>query len=513
MKRSSPRRESFSIAREGQGIVNHAGAAVLRELADRFEYTSTLCDGLDPLRARRATHHPGAVLTDLAVSIADGGDCLRELAVLHDQPDLFGHVASVPTASRVISRLTRGHLEQLRAARRRMRDQVWRKAGRPELLVLDIDATLVTSHSEKEEASGNYKHGFGFHPLACFLEATGDALSALLRGGSAGSNTARDHIEVFRLACDQLPEWVQEEPMLVRCDSAGASHDFLNAVRAREKAKFWVGFELREEVREAILKVPEEAWEAAIRQDGEDREGAEVCELDQLDLCGWPTGTRAICRRERPHPGAQLSFTDHQGWRFQVFITDQEEEDTEPAPAARTRSDVPRRPGSAPSPSRASCRTRSGSSWCSPLTTCSATSAASPSPVRRSAGSRELCAPAAAHRRAPGQAGSPGYPPAPAQLALDRTSGHRLRSHSRAPRDLIGVRLRTLTGPETGSTPHTHGCRRPTRRARIIAPSVQSTTSGGPNQPPRPTLRPRISTPSGYSPAPPAGESFVQHLG
>lgn len=327
MKRSSPRRQSFSIAREGQGIVNHAGAAVLRELADRFEYTSTLCDGLDPLRARRATHHPGAVLTDLAVSIADGGDCLRELAVLHDQPDLFGHVASVPTASRVISRLTRGHLEQLRAARRRMRDQVWRKAGRPELLVLDIDATLVTSHSEKEEASGNYKHGFGFHPLACFLEATGDALSALLRGGSAGSNTARDHIEVFRLACDQLPEWVQEEPMLVGCDSAGASHDFLNAVRAREKAKFWVGFELREEVREAILKVPEEAWEAAIRQDGEDREGAEVCELDQLDLSGWPTGTRAICRRERPHPGAQLSFTDHQGWRFQVFITDQEEED------------------------------------------------------------------------------------------------------------------------------------------------------------------------------------------
>ena len=363
MKRNSPHRQSFSIATDGQGIVNHAGAAALRELADRFGYTSTLCDGLDPLRARRATHHPGAV----------------------------------PTASRVISRLTRGHLEQLRAARRRMRDQVWRKAGRPELLVLDIDATLVTSHSEKEEASGNYKHGFGFHPLACFLEATGDALSALLRGGSAGSNTARDHIEVFRLGCDQLPEWVQEEPMLVRCDSAGASHDFLNAVRAREKAKFWVGFELREEVREAILKVPEEAWEAAIRQDGEDREGAEVCELDQLDLCGWPTGTRAICRRERPHPGAQLSFTDHQGWRFQVFITDQEEEDIalgspEPAPAARTRSDVPRRPGSAPSPSRASCRTRSGSSWCSPLTTCSATPAASPSPVRRSAGSRELCA-------------------------------------------------------------------------------------------------------------------------
>lgn len=327
VKRSSPCRHSFSIATDGQGIVNHAGAAALRELADRFEYTSTLCDGLDPLRARRATHHPGAVLTDLAVSIANGGDCLRDVAVLHDQPDLFGHVASVPTASRVISRLTPSHLEQLRAARRRMRDQVWQQAGRPELLVLDIDATLVTSHSEKEEASGNYKHGFGYHPLMCFLEATGDALSAILRTGSAGSNTARDHIEVFHLACEQLPEWVQEEPILVRCDTAGATHDFLNAVRARKKAKFSVGFELREDVRQAILTVPQEAWEPAIRQDGEDREGAEVCELDHLDLSNWPVGTRAICRRERPHPGAQLSFTDHEGWRFQVFITDQQDED------------------------------------------------------------------------------------------------------------------------------------------------------------------------------------------
>ncbi|MGH7922061.1 MAG: hypothetical protein ACREQM_19270 [Candidatus Dormibacteraceae bacterium] len=92
---------------------------------------------------------------------------------------------------------------------------------------------------------------------------------------------------------------------------------FLNAVWAREKAKFSIGFELREDVREAILNLPEEAWEAAIHQDGEDREGAEVCELEHLDLSGWPVGTRAICRRERPHPGAQLSFTDHEGWRFQ----------------------------------------------------------------------------------------------------------------------------------------------------------------------------------------------------
>ena len=300
MKRSSPRRESFSIAREGQGIVNHAGAAVLRELADRFEYTSTLCDGLDPLRARRATHHPGAVLTDLAVSIADGGDCLRELAVLHDQPDLFGHVASVPTASRVISRLTRGHLEQLRAARRRMRDQVWRKAGRPELLVLDIDATLVTSHSEKEEASGNYKHGFGFHPLACFLEATGDALSALLRGGSAGSNTARDHIEVFRLACDQLPEWVQHPwpevlPPGWTSSIYGSAAVHAQAVefdRGRGRARHpgaVHGNAINAATRRAAPSAPsrKRLWEAAEdREAGECRARTSVCstaaDLDQL---------------------------------------------------------------------------------------------------------------------------------------------------------------------------------------------------------------------------------------
>lgn len=327
MKRTSPRRQSFTITTEGRGVVNHAGAAALRELADQFDYTRALCDGLDPLRLDRAIHHPGAVLTDLAVSIADGGTCLSDLATLSDQPDLFGHVASVATASRVISRLTKDHLKQLRTARRRLRDEVWKRAGRPELLVFDIDATLVTAHSEKEEASGTYKHGFGFHPLMCFLETTGEALAGILRAGSAGSNTARDHIEVFHLGCDQLPQRMQKDPILVRCDSAGASHDFLNAVRAREHTRFSIGFELREEVREAILSVSEDAWTPAIRQDGEDREGAHVCELEQLDLSAWPVGTRAICRRERPHPGAQLSFTDHEGWRFQVFITDQEDED------------------------------------------------------------------------------------------------------------------------------------------------------------------------------------------
>lgn len=327
MKRSSTRRPSFTVTTDGQGLVNHAGAAALRELADRLGFTQALCDGLDARRSPRAIHHPGAVLADLVVSIADGGDCLSDLAALRDQPDLFGHVASTPTAWRVIERLQDGDLERLRQARAHLRRRAWQSAGTPELLVLDIDATLVTSHSDKELASGNFKHGFGFHPLTCFLEATGEAMAAILRTGSAGSNTVADHIEVFKLACAQLPQEVREDPVLVRCDSAGATHQFLQTVRGRKNTKFSVGFDLRDPVREAILAVDEERWTPAIRQDAEEREGADVCELLDLDLSAWPSGTRAICRRERPHPGAQLSFTDHEGWRFQVFITDQEDSD------------------------------------------------------------------------------------------------------------------------------------------------------------------------------------------
>ena len=199
-------------------------------------------------------------------------------------------------------------------------------AGAPEQIVLDIDATLVTSHSEKELAKGNFKGGFGFHPLTCYLEATGEALAAILRPGNAGSNTASDHVAVLEQALHQLPDQAWGEEILVRCDSAGATHDFLQSVHDLELL-FSVGFDMTEPVRDAILGMGEIDWSPAIRQDGTEREGAQVCELTSLDLRAWPPGTRAICRRERPHPGAQLTFTDHQGWRFQVFITNQQGQD------------------------------------------------------------------------------------------------------------------------------------------------------------------------------------------
>lgn len=315
----------FQIESTGEGIANHVGVVALRELADQLGFTGSLSSLLREMaKGRRFRHDRGRVLRDLAVTIADGGDCLSDLAVLQDQPDLFGSVASTPTAWRVVDGIKGAELEAVRMARAQARERAWR--GRElEEIVIDIDATLVSSHSEKEQAAPNFKRGFGFHPLLCYFEE--EALAGLLRPGNAGANTVADHLEVLEMALAQLPERAAGLPILVRTDSSGASHGLLEGLRERG-LKFSVGFDLTAPVREAILNVPESEWEPAITQNGSEREGAWVCELFDLDLRAWPEGTRAVCRRERPHPGAQLTFTDIEGFRFQVFITDQQHPDT-----------------------------------------------------------------------------------------------------------------------------------------------------------------------------------------
>jgi hypothetical protein len=265
------------------------------------------------------------VLRDLAVLLADGGDCLSDLAVLRDQPELFGAVASTPTAWRVVEQVARDPdgLAGLRAARAHARAAAWRVGAHVEgLLVVDVDGTLLDAHSPKQGAAGTYKHGFGFYPLACYLDrgdGTGEALAGLLRPGYAGSNTAQDHIEVADLALTQLPATAHDQPLLVRADTGGATHGFTDHLRQRG-VRFSISLPADERVRAAVLAVPADAWQPAIDGAGQPRPGAE---LHALDLAGWPAGTRAICRREDPHPGAQLSFTDADGHRFQVFITDQ----------------------------------------------------------------------------------------------------------------------------------------------------------------------------------------------
>ncbi len=324
------------VTADGAGIVSHAGAVLLRELADVSGLTEGFTAALIGGYRGRPVHAPGRVLVDLAVTLADGGDCLADLAALRDQAALFGPVASHPTSYRVLDRVGASELDGLRAARAEARERAWAAGAGPDLaqgLILDVDATLLTAHSEKEHAAPTYKRGFGFHPLLCFLDrpevSGGEALAGILRPGNAGSNTAVDHIAVLDLALAQLPAGVRPTPevtdgpqVLVRADSAGATHAFLDACRSRG-VRFSVGLPVDEAVRQAICAVPEQCWTPALAVDGELRGNGEVVELTGLlDLSGWPAGARAVCRRERPHPGAQLSFTDVDGHRFQVLLTD-----------------------------------------------------------------------------------------------------------------------------------------------------------------------------------------------
>jgi Transposase DDE domain group 1 len=323
-------RPGFEVATDGTGVVGHAGAALLVELADRLGLTRALGWGQQGARLR---HPDAAVLRDLAVMLADGGDCLSDLAALRDQPELFGPVASTPTAWRAIERTAQdpSGLARLRAARAHARGRAWAAGGDPqvELLIIDADATLVLAHTDaKEGTAGTYKHTFGFAPLLAYLDrgaAPGEPLAGILRPGNAAAGAASDLIELVDLALMQLPG--DERPVLVRSDSAAASTRLARHLRER-KVGFSLGMPIDAHVREAILAQPEHAWTPAVEPDGQVRDGAQVCELTGfIDLHTWPAGTRAICRREDAHPGAQLRFSDHDGHRFQVLLTDQPDGD------------------------------------------------------------------------------------------------------------------------------------------------------------------------------------------
>jgi len=278
------------------------------------------------------------VLTDLAIALALGGDCLADVALLRAEPSVFGPVASDPTVSRTVDRLAADAGKVLAAVARATaaaRGRVWSMAGKhaPEHavsvddpLVMDLDATLVTSHSEKQDAAPTFKRGFGFHPLWAFLDhgpaGTGEPAAVLLRPGNAGSNTAADHITVATDALAGMPRRLRRSgKVLVRTDSAGGTHAFVAWLHQRRVA-YSVGFTLTDEHAEAIGRLPKQAWTPAYDADGQPRPGAWVAELSGLlDLSGWPPGMRIIVRKERPHPGAQLRITDVDGHRYTAFAT------------------------------------------------------------------------------------------------------------------------------------------------------------------------------------------------
>ena len=327
MVNQKARVRTVEVTADGEGLVSHAGAALLVELADRVGLTGALSQALECTRERRSAHDPGRVLRDVAVMLADGGDCVTDLEAYRGQEVLFGPRASETTTQRVLKSIDEPLLNGIRAARAQARARAWDAGARPDSITLNIDATLLTAHSEKQLAAGNYKRGYGFHPLCCYLDETGEALAAVLRPGNAGSNTAADHFAVLQLALEQLPAEDLEREILVRADSGGATHAFTADCRDAG-IRFSVGYELNDTVRQAILELPESAWTRGIEADGSDREGAWVAELtDGLDLSCWPSGSRLICRRERPHPGAQFQIFDEHGYRHTCFLTDQTGED------------------------------------------------------------------------------------------------------------------------------------------------------------------------------------------
>ena len=324
------RNVTVEVRADGEGVVSHAGSALLAQIADKSGLTAALSLRLEGLKQRRSGHDPGRVVRDLAVMLADGGDCLADLGAVRDQAALFGSVASDSTAFRLIDQIasTPRLLDALADAHARAREHVWTLAGAPERVTIDVDATLITSHSDKEGAAGTFKGGYGFHPVLAYCEETGEALAGLLRPGNAGSNTAADQIAVIEDALAQIPAGqIEQIEILMRADSAGATHDLLDFCR-EGRLRYSVGYELSEAVRAAILQIHEQQWIASLTSDGSERPNGQICEItDLLNLAGWPTGSRVIVRRERAHPGVQLSFTDHDGHRFQAVLTDQAEAD------------------------------------------------------------------------------------------------------------------------------------------------------------------------------------------
>ena len=331
--------QGLSVTADGTGVVALAGSAALRLLADKVGLTA----GLSAALARRSfspVHDRGQVLVDVATVLAAGGEAIADIDTLRHSP-LWGRVASPPTVWPTLDEVTPAALARIGKVRARARRGVWALLpdGVPvsaaagahlgDTVVLDVDATLVTAHSEKEQAAANFKGGFGFHPLAVWCDNTRELLAIRLRPGNANANHTGDHIAVLTDAIAQVPA-SHRRRLLIRADSAGATHQLMDwlteqdQVRGR-RVEYSIGFPVHKgiAVHDAIHTVPESVWQPALDADGEPRDAADVAELTGLvDLTRWPAGMRLVVRREKPHPGAGLTlFEQADGWRYQAFVT------------------------------------------------------------------------------------------------------------------------------------------------------------------------------------------------
>jgi hypothetical protein len=335
---------ALKVTAAGAGLVGHAGAVLLRKAADQAGLAGQLSaalrvKGTSPLLDR------GLVLVSLAAAIALGATSMSDIALLAHLAPVLGDAPSGPTVRRALDLAGSPALaNRVARARAKARDHAWKlieatPAGFPWLaiagktltgwLVIDMDATLVTAHSDKEGAAPTWKKGYGFHPLAAWLANTRECLHMLLRPGNAGSNTFTDHKEVLAAALRQVPSRLRGR-LLVRVDGAGASHELVEHLISlssrRRKVLFTCGWMITAADEAAIMQVPQDAWQPGITQDGDAEEDKEVAEVTGLmsRAGNWPEGLRWIARRVKPSRRHLRNLTGYEkktGWKYSITCT------------------------------------------------------------------------------------------------------------------------------------------------------------------------------------------------
>jgi Transposase DDE domain group 1 len=341
--KDTPWDHGLRVTAEDGALVGHAGAVLLRKLADQAGLTGALGSAL-----ARAGKFPlidrGIALVSLAVAIVLGATSLSDIALLAHQEPVFGNAPSDTTVRRTLELADPRTLDKIARARAAVRAHVWSliaatPAGFPWLaiagkllagwLVIDLDGTLITAHSDKEGAAPTFKMGYGFHPLGAWLANTAESLAMLLRSGNAGSNTFTDHLAVLTAAIRQIPARMRSR-LLVRVDGAGASHELITHLLSlssrRRTVLFTCGWAITEADEQAIRLLPAAAWQAAVDQDGVVQEDKHVAEITHLlsRAAGWPAGLRWIVRRTKPSRRQAKNLTAFEratGWRYSIICT------------------------------------------------------------------------------------------------------------------------------------------------------------------------------------------------
>ncbi len=331
------------VTAEAGGLVGHAGAVLLRKLADQAGLTAGLGSAL-----ARAGKFPlvdrGVALVSMAVAIVLGATSMNDITLLAQHEPVLGAAPGDTTVRRTLELADPRTLDKIARVRAKVRAHVWKliaaaPAGFPWLavagkllagwLVIDLDATLITAHSDKQGAAPTFKKGYGFHPLGAWLANTTESLAMLLRPGNAGSNTFADHAAVLTAAIRQIPARMRTR-LLVRVDGAGASHELithlLSLASRRRTVLFTCGWAITEADERAIAMLPAAAWQAAVDQDGAVQEDKHVAEITRLlsRAAGWPAGLRWIVRRTKPSRRQAKNLTALEratGWRYSIIVT------------------------------------------------------------------------------------------------------------------------------------------------------------------------------------------------